>query len=187
MYLLYLKAFHIIGVIVWFSGLFYLGRLFVYHKDTYTLSEPERETLKKQYSKMEKTLYYGIAWPGLWITITFGLAMLTEWGIPNWIQLKFALVILLVGYHFWCGSIRKKLSKKDFKWNSLHLRLFNEIPTILLISIVFVVVFKESLSWTILLLIIFTLGIVIYLTTRALYLKKNNSSTNHSYVHSEKK
>ena len=95
MYLLYLKAFHIIGVIVLFSVLFYLGRLFVYHKETHTLPEPERETLKKQYSKMEKRLYYGIAWPGLCITITLGLAMLTEWGIPNWIQLKFALVM-------WC-------------------------------------------------------------------------------------
>ena len=172
MYLLYIKAFHIIGVIVWFSGLFYLGRLFVYHKETETLPEQERETLKKQYSKMERRLYYGIAWPGLCITLTFGLAMLTEWGIPNWIQLKIALVILLIGYHFWCGSIMKKLSKKDFKWTSLHLRFFNEIPTILLISIVFVVVFKESLSWVVLLLIIFTMGIIIYMTIRTLYFRK---------------
>ena len=172
MYLLYLKAFHIIGVVVWFSGLFYLGRLFVYHKDTDALPEPERETLKKQYSLMEKRLYYGIAWPGLCITVTLGLAMITEWGIPNWIQLKFALVILLVGYHLWCGNIMKNIFKKNFKWDSIHLRLFNEIPTILLISIVFVVVFKESLSWPVLLLIILIIGIIIYMTIRTLYFRK---------------
>ena len=172
MYLRYLKAFHIIGVVVWFSGLFYLGRLFVYHKDTDTLPEPERETLKKQYSLMEKRLYYGIAWPGLCITVTLGLAMITEWGIPNWIQLKFALVILLVGYHLWCGSIMKNIFKKNFKWASIHLRLFNEIPTILLISIVFVVVFKESLSLPVLLLIILILSIIIYMTIRTLYFRK---------------
>ena len=172
MYLLYIKAFHIIGVIVWFSGLFYLGRLYVYHKETDSLPEPERKALKKQYSKMEKRLYYGIAWPGLCITIIFGLVLLIEWGIPNWIQLKSALVILLVGYHFCCGNIRKKLSKKELCWNSVHLRLFNEIPTILLVSIVFVVVFKENLSWIILLLTILALGIIIYFTIQILSLRK---------------
>ena len=71
MYFLYLKAFHIIGVIVWFAGLFYLGRLFVYHQEADALPEPERSALKLQFSLMEKRLYYGITWPGLCISIFF--------------------------------------------------------------------------------------------------------------------
>ncbi len=172
MYFLYFKAFHIIGVVIWFSGLFYLGRLFVYHKETEELQEPENETLKKQYSKMEKRLYYGIAWPGLCITIAFGLGMLIEWGFPNWIQLKFALAILLVVYHFLCGHIRKKLCKKDFFLNSKHLRIFNEIPTIFLVSIVFLVVFKDTLSLTVLLSVIITLSVIIFFSIHLLSLRK---------------
>ena len=126
MYLLYFKSFHIIGVIVWFSGLFYLGRLFVYHKEADENEKQNREVLKTQYAMMEKRLYYGITWPGLCITITFGIAMLTEWGIPDWIQLKFGFVILLIGYHFWCGHLRKKLFDEDCNWDSKTFRFFNE-------------------------------------------------------------
>jgi len=176
MILLYFKAFHIVGVVVWFSGLFYLGRLFVYHKETEDFPAPEKNVLIKQYLKMEKRLYYGIAWPGLCITITFGLAMLIEWGIPNWILIKLVLVALLVGYHFWCGNIRKKFCKKNIRWNSKHLRLFNEIPTIFLVGIVFLVVFKENLSLTALFIVIITLGILIYLTIQFFSLKKVKDS-----------
>ena len=78
MSLLYLKALHLIGVIVWFAGLFYLGRLFVYHCEVDERPESESRILKAQFELMEKRLYYGITWPGLCITILFGTAMLME-------------------------------------------------------------------------------------------------------------
>ena len=168
MYLLYFKAIHIIGVIVWFSGLFYLGRLFVYHNEADELPESERIVMKKQYTKMERRLYYWITWPGLCISLIFGIALLMEWGIPSWIKLKFFLVILLVVYHLFCGHIRKKLSENDFSWKSKHLRLFNEIPTIFLVSIVFLVVFKDNLSWTVYFLIILLLVFMIIFTIQFL-------------------
>ncbi len=76
MYYLYLKVFHIIGVIVWFAGLFYLGRLFVYHREAEDRPELERTTLKSQFSLMERRLYYGIAWPGLCISVVFGIGLI---------------------------------------------------------------------------------------------------------------
>ena len=172
MYLLYYKAFHIIGVVVWFSGLFYLGRLFVYHREAFDNPEPERKVLKTKFSLMEKRLYYGITWPGLCITLLFGIALLTERGIPNWAQIKFGLVFLLVGYHFSCGYILKKLIAEDCRWNCTHLRLFNEIPTILLFSIVFLAVFKDILSWTFFVIVIILLSLLISMTVYFLAKRK---------------
>ncbi len=173
MYLLYFKSFHIIGVVVWFSALFYLGRLFVYHREADALPKQEAENLKVQYSKMEKRLYYGIAWPGLCITVIFGIGMLKEWGIPFWIQIKFALVILLIGYHLGCGYLRKKLLSTNFSWSGKNLRLFNEVPTILLVSTVFLVVFKENISWTVFFILIISISLVIFTTVHLLSLTKN--------------
>ena len=174
MYLLFFKSFHIIGVVVWFSGLFYLGRLFVYHKEADSLPIEEREKFRSQYSKMEKRLYYGIAWPGLCITIIFGVGMLKNWGMPTWILIKFALVTLLVVYHLWCGRLIKNLKMNICSWNSKHLRLFNEVPTVLLVSTVSLVVFKENFSWLIFLILFIPLVLLIFITVHLLFLKKNN-------------
>ena len=96
MYYLYLKVFHIIGVIVWFAGLFYLGRLFVYHREADDRPEPERTTLKSQFSLMERRLYYGIAWPGLCISVVFGIALIIASGFPGWLHVKLAFAAVLV-------------------------------------------------------------------------------------------
>jgi len=180
MFLLYYKAFHIIGVVVWFAGLFYLGRLFVYHRDAFDVPEPASKILKTKFAEMEKRLYYGITWPGLCITILFGVALIIEWGTPNWIQIKFGLVFLLVGYHLYCGNIRKKLLNENCRWNCTQLKLFNEIPTIFLFSIVFLVVFKEVVSWTFILIAIILLSLLI-ITTVIFIEKKNN------YIYDKKK
>ena len=161
MYFLYLKVFHIIGVIVWFAGLFYLGRLFVYHREADDRPEPERTTLKSQFSLMEMRLYYGIAWPGLCISFVFGIALIIVSGFPAWLHAKLTFVLLLVAYHLWCGHLRKTLVKENCKWNGTKFRLFNEIPTLLLFSIVFIVVFKNAISWNALLLILVSLILVI--------------------------
>ena len=170
MYYLYLKVFHIIGVIVWFAGLFYLGRLFVYHREADDRPEPERTTLKSQFSLMERRLYYGIAWPGLCISVVFGIALIFASGFPGWLHAKLAFVVVLVVYQLWCGHLRKLLLNENCSWNGTKFRLFNEIPTLLLFSIVFIVVFKSAISWNALLLIlaglILVIGGAVHLRTR---------------------
>ena len=161
MYYLYLKVFHIIGVIVWFAGLFYLGRLYVYHREADDRPEPERTTLKSQFSLMERRLYYGIAWPGLCISVVFGIALILESGFPGWLHAKLAFAAVLVVYHLWCGHLRKLMLNENCSWNGTKFRLFNEIPTLLLFSIVFIVVFKSAISWNALLLILAGLILVI--------------------------
>ena len=161
MYYLYLKVFHIIGVIVWFAGLFYLGRLFVYHREAYERPEPESKTLKSQFSIMEKRLYFGIAWPGLCISIFFGVALIIVSGFPGWLHAKLAFVLVLMVYHLCCGHLRKQLLRENCNWNGTKFRLFNEIPTLLLFSIVFIVVFKSAISWKALLLTLVVLILVI--------------------------
>ena len=167
MYYLYLKVFHIIGVIVWFAGLFYLGRLFVYHREADDRPEPERTTLKSQFSLMERRLYYGIAWPGLCISVVFGIALIFASGFPVWLHAKLACVVVLVVYHLWCGHLRKLLLKENCSWNGKKFRLFNEIPILLLFSIVFIVVFKSAIPWNALLLIlaglILLIGVAVHL------------------------
>ncbi len=146
---LYFKAFHIIGVIVWFAGLFYLGRLFVYHREADERPESEREVLKSQFALMERRLYYGITWPGLCISVLFGSLLWWEWGFASWINEKFALVVLLIVYHLWCGKLRIKLLKNESQWTGKQFRLFNEVPTLLLFAIIFIVIFKEAFSWAV--------------------------------------
>jgi putative membrane protein len=94
--------------------------------------------------------------------------MLMEWGLPPWIHGKIGLVFLLVVYHLWCGHLRKKLLHEKCGWSGKQFRLFNEIPTLLLFSIVFLVVFKEAFSWTVFLLILAGLILVIGVTVNLL-------------------
>ena len=145
--MLYLKVFHIIGVVVWFSGLFYIGRLFVYHQEANQMPENEKTVLKAQFALMERRLWYAITWPGFWVTLGMGLALLHLWGFPGWIHIKLILVLLLVIYHLVCGMLRKQLLEDGCRLTSTQLRMFNEIPTLLLVAIVFVVVFKDAFSW----------------------------------------
>ena len=103
---------------------------------------------------MERRLYYGIAWPGLCISVVFGIALIIVSGFPGWLHAKLAFVFVLVVYHLWCGHLRKLLLKGNCSWNGTKFRLFNEVPTLLLFSIIFIVVFKSAISWSALLLIL---------------------------------
>jgi putative membrane protein len=93
-----------------------------------------------------------------------------EWGLPPWIHTKIGLVILLVIYHLWCGHLRKQLFHEKCNWSGKHFRIFNEIPTLLLVTIVFLVVFKEALSWSIFLLIL--AGMILTIIVTVLWLAK---------------
>ena len=163
---LYIQAIHIIGVVVWFAGLFYIGRLFVYHKEASRRPEPERKILEEQFTIMERRLWYAITWPGLCITMVFGTLMLLYIGLPPWIHTKLALVALLIVYHLYCGRLQKQLEEGNCRWNARLLRLFNEAPALLLVAIVFNVVLKDLLSWTVLLVILALLAVSIFVTVR---------------------
>lgn len=136
----YIKVFHIVSVIAWMSMLFYLPRLFVYHAQQY-----DNEDFCKVVVLQEKRLYYCIGYPAM-IAVLISGSLITM-SVPDimhsggWIHAKFTLVLLLVAYHFCCGFYRKKLLKSCYK-SERFFRFFNEIPTIFVIIIVYLVVVK---------------------------------------------
>ncbi len=142
------KAFHLIGIVVWFAGLFYLVRLFVYHAEAEQEPEPARSILKKQYEIMEKRLYSIITTPGMILTVVMAIGLIsTEPEIlkSTWLHIKLTLVILLIGYHHFCKSIMKKLAAGECNLTGQQFRALNEAPTILLVLIVLLAVFKGNL------------------------------------------
>jgi putative membrane protein len=142
------KAFHLIGIVVWFAGLFYLVRLFVYHAEAYEKPEPAQSILKQQYELMEKRLYNIITTPGMIVTVVMAVGLIsTEPEVlkSGWLHIKFLFVGLLLIYHFWCGRIIKQLEKGENSWSGQKFRALNEAPTILLLVIVLLAVFKNNL------------------------------------------
>ena len=145
---LWFKVFHIVGVVVWFAGLFYLVRLFIYDVEANDRAEPARSTLKAQYRLMEKRLLNIITTPGMVVTVVMAMGLLASDRSlihQQWLQIKLGLVVLLVLYHFYCGRIFKQLSSDTCSWTGQQLRLLNELPTVLLLAIVSIAVFKNSL------------------------------------------
>ena len=151
MHLLYAKALHIIFVVTWFAGLFYIVRLFIYHVEAEDKPEEERRILQAQYKIMEKRLWYYITWPSMILALLFGFWVagpyLKNLGNYHWLILKLALVLGLVLYHLQCGKIYKQLQHDEVRQSSFKLRLWNELATLFLVSIVFVIVFKNAISW----------------------------------------
>lgn len=138
--MLWVKSFHIIAMVTWFAGLFYLPRLFVYH------AMCDDEISNQRFKVMERRLYYGITTPGALITLILGLWLLSYnfsyYLQAGWMQAKLALVILLVVYHHLCGKYVKTFKADRNKHSHKYYRWFNEFPTILLIAIVILVVVK---------------------------------------------
>lgn len=162
---LYIKALHIIFIVTWFAGLFYIVRLFVYHTEAFQKSEPEREILVQQYKLMSRRLWWGITWPSAIVTLCFGLYFLHFYAhnMPNWLWVKLSFVIGLYGYHFYCHRIFRKLQQDVVTFTSQQLRVWNEVATVFLISIVFLAVLKNTLSmvWGLIGLLIFTFILLI--------------------------
>jgi putative membrane protein len=145
-----LKALHIIFMVSWFAGLFYIVRLFIYHTEAQEKSEQEKNILSAQFKIMEKKLWWIITTPAMILTLVFGISML----IVNpallkmpWMHLKLTFVALLLVYHFKSQLIMGKMHKNIFKWSSNKLRLWNEVATLALVAIVFLVSMKNSLNW----------------------------------------
>jgi len=145
---LWFKAFHIVGVVVWFAGLFYLVRLFVYHVEANEQPEPARSILQTQYALMEKRLYKLITTPGMVLTVVMAIALLVS--APDllketWLHVKLGFVGLTIGYHYYCARLMKQLAAGTCKWSSQQFRALNEAPTVLLVIVVLLVVFKNQL------------------------------------------
>lgn len=135
--MLWLKSFHIVFMVTWFAGLFYLPRLFVYHAMT------DDETGRARFKVMERKLYYGIMTPGAALTVVSGLALWLHYGIGGgWLQAKLALVALLIAYHLWCGRLLAEFRHDRNRRSHVWYRWFNEVPVIFLIAIVILVTVK---------------------------------------------
>lgn len=143
----YVKALHIIFVVTWFSGLFYIVRLFVYNAEANEKSEPERSILLAQLSLMTRRLWYGITWPSAVLTLIFGTWMYTLYGsLPTWLLIKLCFVLGLYLYHLSLHVIFRQQMAGTYQYTSQQLRIWNEVATIFLLSIVMLVVVKEGLS-----------------------------------------
>lgn len=145
-----IKALHIIFMVSWFAGLFYIVRLFIYHVEANGKEDPEKSILSQQFSIMERRLWWVITTPAMVLTVLFGVLMIIAF--PDYLKqvymhLKLAFVVLLLVYHFICQKIYFDLRANRFFWGSGALRVWNEVATLMLVIIVFIIVLKDSLNW----------------------------------------
>lgn len=143
----YIKALHIIFVITWFAGLFYLPRLMVYAAEASRLKdEKAKQILLSQYQLMKKRLLYGITWPSAVITLLLGIRLLMIYPLTDWLKIKLVFVAILYAYHFSLQAIYSQQKRLVFKYSGQQLRIWNEVPTLLLFAIVFLVVLKNTVD-----------------------------------------
>ena len=149
----YIKALHLIFVITWFAGLFYIVRLFVYHAEAKQKSQPEQDILVKQYQLMQYRLWYIITWPSAVLAsifaflLLFGSTLGEAWLKMPWMHVKLAFVFLLYLYHLKCHQIFRQLQQDEVKYSSNFFRLWNEGATLILFAIVFLVILKNAINW----------------------------------------
>tara|TARA_R110000823_G_scaffold315705_1_gene451059 strand:- start:94397 stop:94993 length:597 start_codon:yes stop_codon:yes gene_type:complete len=146
----YIKALHLIFVITWFAGLFYIVRLFVYQIEATEKPSPEKEILGKQLSIMAKRLWTIITWPSAILAVGFAIWLIslrTFYLTDAWMQVKLGFVFLLILYHLKCHQIYKQLQKGIVKQSSNFMRLFNEGATIILFAIIFLVMLRNAVNW----------------------------------------
>jgi putative membrane protein len=146
----YIKALHLIFVVTWFAGLFYIVRLFVYHAEAKEKPESEQRILIQQYQLMQYRLWYIITWPSAILASIFAfwlLYLLPSWLSQDWMLVKLGFVVLLYLYHFKCHLIFKQLQKNEVKNSSNFFRLWNEGATLILFAVVFLVILKNAVNW----------------------------------------
>ena len=150
MNILYIKSLHIIFIVTWFAGLFYIVRLFIYHAESNQKQEPDRSILIDHFKVAEKRLWFGITFPSMILTYVFGFWMawsMFGWDFPGWLWKKLLFVLGLTVYHFICHNIFLNFQKDKITYTSFGLRIWNEVTTLFLFAIVFIVVLKDSGNW----------------------------------------
>ncbi len=168
-YFNYIKSLHIIFVITWFAGLFYIPRLFIYYIEASFKSDPEKKILMDQFIIMMNRLWFIITWPSSILAIIFGLWMIVlvpNWLFENWMIAKLGFVFLLVLYHLKTHFILKELQSGLIKYSSNFMRIWNEITSVILVSVVFLVVLKNNISWFKL-----TVGLIIFISSLLFIIK----------------
>lgn len=167
----YVKALHLIFVITWFAGLFYIPRLFIYQIEANERPKNERDILLPQLQLMTRRLWFIISWPSAVLATIFAfwlLHMSPEYLQQPWMHVKLGFVVLLFAYHFKCHQILKQQEKGIFKWTSNQMRIWNEGSTLILFSVVFLVILKNAFNWIygvagiVVLAILLMLGIKLY-------------------------
>ena len=149
----YIKSLHLIFVVTWFAGLFYIVRLFVYHAEAQNKTEVEQKILIPQYQLMQYRLWYIITWPSAILASFFAYWMLfftpagAVWLTQSWMHVKLAFVFLLYLYHWKCHQIFLDLQKNKSKHSSNFFRIWNEGATLILFAVVFLVILKNAIHW----------------------------------------
>jgi putative membrane protein len=162
----YIKALHLIFVITWFAGLFYIPRLFIYHIEAWSKPSPDREILAKQLQLMTKRLWYIITWPSAILATLFAMWLLflaPYWLQQPWMHIKLGFVLLLLAYHWRNHIIFKQFQRNDIRYTSNYMRIWNEVATIILFAVVFLVILKGTFNWLFGVLGIIVLGILLML------------------------
>ena len=174
MELAYIKAIHIIFVVTWFAGLFYFPRLLVYSAEANALEDvTAKNILLKQYQLMKKRLLFGITWPSAIITLLLGARLLMIYPLTQWLIVKLCFVVVLYFYHFSLHLLYKQQSQQFYKYSGQQLRVWNEVPTVILFAVVFLVVLKNTVDfwWGLLglflLIILLTVAIRVYKKIRS--------------------
>jgi putative membrane protein len=161
---LYIKALHIIFIVTWFSGMFYIVRLFIYNTEAAEKPNPEREILLGQFRVMIRRLWLGITWPSAILTLIFGPWIWIIMGsTPNWLLVKLFFVVLLYLYHFSLHLLYREQQKGIFRFSSQKLRIWNELATVFLFAIVFLASVKQSMSWIFGITAIISLAVILML------------------------
>jgi len=157
---LYLKALHIIFIVTWFAGMFYMPRLFIYNTEAAEKPLVEKNILQEQFGVMMRRLWFGITWPSAILTLIFGpWVWYLVGGFPQWLIIKLSFVVGLYVYHFTLHAIYTQQVKGIFNYSSQQLRIWNEVATIFLVAIVMLAVVKQNISvvWGIIGLVAFVL------------------------------
>lgn len=163
-YYLYIKSLHLIFVITWFAGLFYIPRLFIYHIEAQDKPETERKILSDQLKIMSRRLWYIITWPSAILAILFAiwlLILMPSWLSQPWMHMKLVFVLLLLLYHFRTHFLFKQLQADTFKYSGNFMRIWNEGATIFLFAIIFLAVLKNAIDWIYGIVGIIALGILL--------------------------
>jgi putative membrane protein len=162
----YLKSLHLIFVITWFAGLFYIPRLFVYQIEAYHKPSPDKEILGKQLKLMAKRLWYIITWPSAILSTIFGIWVLLyrlPWLEEPWMLVKLGFVVLLIIYHLKTHQYYKQLQRDEVKKSSSYMRIWNEGATFILFAVVFLIILKNALNWIFGIIGMIVLGVLIIL------------------------
>lgn len=165
----YIKALHLIFVVTWFAGLFYIPRLFIYHIEAADKPSPDKEILSDQLKLMTKRLWYIITWPSAVLCTIFAfwlLLLIPGWLDQPWMHIKLFFVVLLIVYHMKTHMIYLQLQRDEIKYTSNFMRIWNEGATVILFAVTFLVILKGTFNWIFGVLGLIVLGILLMLGIR---------------------